>query len=56
MLAKIKWNIIENIISEVLKTNEIIHKDFTTFLMNKWNYHYRELKENIRMIKIQKTI
>ena len=51
MLAKSKLNSIENKISEVLMNNQISHRDFMTIIHEERNY--RELKENIKMIKSQ---
>ena len=49
MLARSKLNSIENKLSEVLINNQISHKDFMTIINKVRNY--RELKENIRMMK-----
>ena len=51
MLAISKLNSIETKISEVLINNQISHEDFTTIINEERNY--RELKENIRMMKGQ---
>ena len=53
MLARSKLNSIENKISKALMDNEISHEDTET-IINK-EKKYRELKENIRMINIQRT-
>ena len=49
MLARSKLNSIESKISEALINNQISHEDFMTIINKERNY--RELKENIRMIK-----
>ena len=49
MLARSKLNNIESKISEALINNQISHEDFMTIINKERNY--RELKENIRMIK-----
>ena len=51
MLARSKLNSIEGKISEPLINNQISHEDFITIINEKRNY--RELKENIRMMKSQ---
>ena len=51
MLARIKLNSTEGKISEALINNQISHEDFITIINEERNY--RELKENIRMIKCQ---
>ena len=51
MLARIKLNSIEGKISEALINSEISHEDFMTIINEEINY--RELKENIRMMKGQ---
>ena len=51
MLAKSKLNSIENTIPKALIDNEISHENFTTIIKEERNY--RELKENIRMMKSQ---
>ena len=51
MLARSKLNSIEGKISEALINNQISHEDFITSINEDRNY--RELKENIRMIKGQ---
>ena len=53
MLARSKLNSIENKISKALTDNEISHEDFET-IINEEN-KYRELKESIRMINIQRS-
>ena len=53
MLARNKINSIESRISEALINNQISHEDFITIINEKRNY--RELKENIRMIKGQEN-
>ena len=52
MLARSKLNSIENKISKALMDNEISHEDFET-IINEEN-KYRELKESLRMINIQR--
>ena len=49
MLARRKLNSIESKISEAFISNQINHEDFITIINEERNY--RELKENIRMIK-----
>ena len=51
MLARSKLNSIEGKISEALMNNQISHEDFITIINEERNY--RELKENIRMTKVQ---
>ena len=51
MLARSKLNSIEGKVSEVLINNQISHEDFITIINEERNY--RELKENIRMMKGQ---
>ena len=51
MLARSKLTSIESKISEALINNQISHKDFMTIINEERNY--RDLKENIRMIKYQ---
>ena len=51
MLARSKFNSIEIKISETLMNNQISHEDFMTIINEERNY--RELKESIRMIKVQ---
>ena len=51
MLARSKLNSIKSKISEALINNHISHEDFMTIINGKRNY--RELKENIRMMKSQ---
>ena len=53
MLARSKLNSIENKISKVLMDNEISHEDFQTIINEEKKY--RELKESIRMINIQRS-
>ena len=53
MLAISKLNSIESKISESLTNNEIKHKDFTTIIDKEKNY--RELKESISMMNIQRS-
>ena len=53
MLARSKLNSIEGKLSEALINNEVSHEDFVT-IINK-NKKYRELKESIRMINIQRN-
>ena len=50
MLAKVKLNATESTISKALINNEISHEDFFTATGNE-ERNYRELKENIRMMK-----
>ena len=51
MLAGSKLNSIESKILEALINNQISHEDFITMIKNERNY--RELKENIKMMKAQ---
>ena len=51
MLARSKLNSIESKISEALMNNKNSHEDFLTIINEEKNY--RELKENIRMMKGQ---
>ena len=51
MLARSKLNSIEGKISEALINNQISHEDFITIINEEKSY--RELKENIRMMKGQ---
>ena len=51
MLDRRKLNSIESKITEALINNQISHEDFTTIINDERNY--RELKENIRMMKGQ---
>ena len=53
MLARSKLNSIERKISEALINNEISHEDFTTIINEEKSY--RELNENIRMMKSQRS-
>ena len=53
MLFRSKLNSIESTISKALIYNEIIHEYFTTIINEERNYW--ELKESIRMMKIQKS-
>ena len=53
MLARSKLNSIEGKLSEALINNEVSHEDFVT-IINK-NKKYRELKESIRMMNIQRN-
>ena len=53
MLARSKLNSIKNKISEALINNEISHEDFITILNEEKKY--RELKESIRMMNIQRS-
>ena len=48
-LTRSKLNNIERKISEALTNNQISHEDFITIINKERNY--RELKENIRMMK-----
>ena len=52
VLARSKLNSIEIKISEALINNQINHEDFMTIINEKRNY--RELKENIRIMKVKK--
>ena len=51
MLARSKLNSIEYKISEALINNQPSHEDFMTIINEETNY--KELKENIRMMKGQ---
>ena len=51
MLARRKLNSVEGKISEALINNQISHEDFITIINEEKKY--RELKENIGMIKGQ---
>ena len=51
MLASCKLNSIEGKISDALINNQISHEDFISIINEERNY--RELKENIRMMKGQ---
>ena len=51
MLARSKLNSIESKVSEALMNNQTRHEDFMTIINEERNY--RELKENIRMMKGQ---
>ena len=51
MLARSKLNSTESKISEALINNQISHEEFLTIINEERNY--RELKENIRMMKGQ---
>ena len=53
MLARSKLNSIEGKLSQALINNEVSHEDFVT-IINK-NKKYRELKESIRMMNIQRN-
>ena len=53
MLARSKLNSIENKISKAFTDNEISHEDFETIINEEKKY--RELKESIRMINIQRN-
>ena len=53
MLARSKLNSIEGKISEALINNQISHEDFITIINEGKNY--RDLKENIRMMKGQEN-
>ena len=52
MLAMSKLNSIESKISEALMNNQISHEDFMTIINEERNY--RELQENVRMMKSKK--
>ena len=51
MLVRSKLNSIERKIYQSLVNNQISHEDFMTIINEERNY--RELKESIRMMKIQ---
>ena len=51
MLARSKLNSIKIKISEALMNNQISHEDFIAIISEEKNY--RELKESIRMMKVQ---
>ena len=51
MLARSKLNSTESKISEALMNNQISHEDFIKIINEERNY--RELRENIRMMKGQ---
>ena len=51
MLTRIKLNSKEGKISEALINNQISYENFTTIINEEKNY--RELKESIRMVKVQ---
>ena len=51
MLARSKLNSIEGKISEALINNQISHEDFIIIINEERNY--RELKESIRIMKVQ---
>ena len=51
MLARSKLNSIESKISEAMMNNQISHENFMTIINEERNY--RELKESIRMMKVQ---
>ena len=51
MLARSKLNSIESKVSEAVMNNQISHEDFLTIINEERNY--RELKESIRMMKVQ---
>ena len=53
MLARSKLNSIENKISKALMDNEISHEDIETIINEE--KIYRELKESIRMVNIQRS-
>ena len=53
MLARSKLNSIENKIFKALTDNEISHEDFETIINEEKKY--RELKESIRMMNIQRS-
>ena len=53
MLARSKLNSIESKISKALMDNEISHEDFETIINEEKKY--RELKESIRMLNIEKS-
>ena len=53
MLARSKLNSIENKISKALTDNETSHENFETIIDEEKKY--RELKESIRMINIQRS-
>ena len=51
LVARSKLNSIESKISEALINNQVSHEDFLTIINEGKNY--RELKESIRMMKVQ---
>ena len=53
MLARRKLNCIESKICKALISNEISHEDFMTTIDEEKKY--RELKESIRMMNIQRS-
>ena len=53
MLTRSKLNCIESKISKALINNEIKHEDFTTIIDEEKKY--RQLKESIRMMNIQRS-
>ena len=53
MLARSKLNTIEALISQALINNESSHEDSVTIINGEENYG--ELKENIRMMKSQRS-
>ena len=53
MLARTKLNSIESKISKALMDNEISHEVFETIVNEEKKY--RELKESIRMMNIQRS-
>ena len=53
MLTKSKINSLESKISEALINDEISHEDFITTINEEKNYW--ELKENIRMVKNERS-
>ena len=53
LAARSKLNSIKSMISKALIENEISNEDFKTIINDERNY--RELKESIRMMKIQRS-
>ena len=53
LAARSKFNSINSMISKALIENEISNEDFKTIINDERNY--RELKESIRMMKIQRS-
>ena len=53
LAARSKLNSIKSTISKALIENEISNEDFKTIINDERNY--RELKESIRMMKIQRS-
>ena len=53
IIARCKLNSVEALISQALRNSEINHGDATTVINEEENY--KRLKENIRMIKYQRS-